>query len=221
MKLAIFNGSPKAKNSASKILSASFINGFIASSAEEADIFHLSITEKFLEYKKIFCESDIILFVFPLYIDAMPGMVKLFFETLENTNTENKKIGFIIHSGFPESIHSTCLEKYLKRFVDIIDGEYLGTVIKGGSGSLESTPEKSKNKILLQFYELGYSFGLNNTFDKKLIEKLAEPVKFDNFTIFILKILNSMGVFNIHWNKILKTNKAYEKRFDKPYFHEK
>ena len=217
MKLTIFNGSPRAKSSNSKILSDSFISGFSASSNENPEVFFLSETEKFSEYKEIFCKSDMILFIFPLYVDAMPGIVKLFFEILENTNTENKKIGFIVHSGFPESIHSICLEKYLKRFVDIINGEYLGTVIKGGSESLKFITEKMRNKVLSQFYDLGYSFGLNNTFDKKLAEKLAKPVNFNNFTVFILKILNSIGVFNINWNKILKKNKVYAKRFDKPY----
>ena len=217
MKLAIFNGSPKAKNSASKILSDSFVKGFAASSNEEFDIFYLSTTEKFSEYKKIFCEADMILFVFPLYIDAMPGIVKLFFETLEDTNAENKKIGFIVHSGFPESVHSIYLEKYLERFVDIINGEYIGTVIKGGTGSLVSTPEKGKNKVLSQFYELGYNFGVTNKFDEKISKKLAEPIKFSNFMMLILKFLNLIGIFSIYWNKTLKTNKVYEKRFDSPY----
>ena len=93
MKLTIFNGSPRAKSSNSKILSDSFISGFSASSNENPEVFFLSETEKFLEYKEAFCKSDMILFIFPLYVDAMPGIVKLFFEILENTNTENKKIG--------------------------------------------------------------------------------------------------------------------------------
>ena len=43
-----------------------------------------------------------------------------------------KSLVFIVQSGFPEAIHSVCIEKYLKKFTSKLNCTYLGTVIKGG-----------------------------------------------------------------------------------------
>ncbi len=217
MKLVIFNGSPRVGKSNSKFFIDSFNNGYSSSTSNECESFFLSYTDRFDEYIKHFLEADTIIFVFPLYTDAMPGMVKLFFESLENQEMSKKKIGFIVHSGFPESAQSDCVKKYLKRFVEIINCDYIGTVVKGGSESLQFVPDKMKDKVLMDFYNLGYSFGENGVFDSKITAKLAKPYKFNFFTLFMFRILNSLKVFDIHWNGILKKNRALDKRYDRPY----
>lgn len=217
MKLVIFNGSPRAGKSNSKFFIDSFKKGYSSSSNNECDSFYLYHTNKFDEYVGHFSEADTIIFVFPLYTDAMPGMVKLFFESLENQKVSGKKIGFIVHSGFPESSQSNCIKKYLKRFVEIINCNYIGTVVKGGSESLQFVPDKMKNKTLLDFYNLGYFFGENETFNFEIVTKLGKPYKFNFFILLVIKILNSLRVLDVHWNGILKKNDAFEKRYDRPY----
>ena len=218
MSLAIFNGSPRGLNSNSKLLMAAFLEGFSLKNSENFKEFYLKDKKNMSLYKESFINADKVIFIFPLYVDAMPGVVKEFFETLEDYDAnKSKKIGFIIHSGFPETIHSEFLAKYLERFVEIINGEYMGTVIKGGSESLKYMPEKMQNKTLSKFYALGVIFGEKNEFDKEIIKKLMVPYKFNGFIIIILKILNSMKIFDIHWNKELKKNNCYENRYDKPY----
>lgn len=217
MKLTIFNGSPRGLNSNSKLLSDSFLKGFSSICSDEIEEYFLKDKKNIYLYKEAFINADKVIFIFPLYVNSMPGIVKNFFETLENSNFKDKKIGFIIHSGFPETVHCENLEKYLERLVEILNGEYLGTVIKGGSEGLKYVSEKMRNKSLDKFYNLGRIFGEENKFDRKIITDLKKIYRFNDFTLFILKLLNFMGLFDIHWNKELKKNKSYHKRYDRPY----
>lgn len=217
MKLIVFNGSPRGINSNSKLIADSFLKGYSLSCSDEIKEYFLKDKKNIHLYKEEMINADKTVFIFPLYVDAMPGVVKEFFETLENSNFTGKQIGFIIHSGFPETVHCENLEKYLERFVEILNGEYLGTVIKGGSEGLKHVSEKMRNKSLEKFYNLGEIFAEKNKFDIKIINDLKKIHRFNNFTLFILKILNFIGLFDIHWNKELKKNKSYHKRYDRPY----
>ena len=71
-------------------------------------------TDKFL---KLFQEAEQVLLAFPLYTDCMPGIVKVFIESLEPlcSREGNPDVGFIVQSGFPEAIHSRYVEKYLEK----------------------------------------------------------------------------------------------------------
>ena len=217
MSLVIFNGSPRGTGSNSKLMADSFLKGFAAESSEESKVFYL-IKKKDLElHKEEFKNAEKVIFIFPLYTDAMPGMVKEFFEEAEEYNSENKKLGFIVHSGFPEAIHSECLAEYLKRFAEIIKAEYTGTVIAGGSEALKFTDEKMQNKKLAPFYALGSGYASNSKFDSEITENLSKIRRFNGFILVILKICISLGIFNINWNKILKKNGSMDKRLAKPY----
>ena len=217
MSLVIFNGSPRGTGSNSKLMADSFLKGFAAESSEESKVFYL-IKKKDLElHKEEFKNAEKVIFIFPLYTDAMPGMVKEFFEEAEEYNSENKKIGFIVHSGFPEAIHSECLAEYLKRFAEIIKAEYTGTVIAGGTEALKFIDEKMQNKKLVPFYTLGSRYALSSKFDSEITADLRKIHKFNGFILVILRICISLGVFNINWNKILKKNGSMDKRLAKPY----
>ena len=217
MSLVIFNGSPRGAGSNSKLMADSFLKGFLSETNEESKMFYL-INKKELElHKEEFKNAEKIIFIFPLYADGMPGMVKEFFEEVEDYNSKGKKIGFIIHSGFPEAVHSKCLAEYLKRFTEIINADYAGTAIKGGSESFQFIPEKMLNKKLAPFYALGREYALNCKFDMETIKELGKLYKFNGFMVIILKICISLGIFNIHWNKILKKNGSLDKRLAKPY----
>ena len=102
MSLIIFNGSPRGRQSNSGLIAESFLNGFKSKNEEETEFFYLSETKNVNRNKEIFSyeNSDKIIFVFPLYTDAMPGLVKEFFESLEPKNKKfsdktKKNIGFI------------------------------------------------------------------------------------------------------------------------------
>ena len=116
MKLAIFNGSPRNKKSNSKVLIDHFLTGYNKVCSEPVSIHYLANRKEKEKQKEIFQNADILIIIFPLYVDCMPGIVKEFFESIvELKFTHTKKIGFIVQSGFPEAIHSICIERYLKK----------------------------------------------------------------------------------------------------------
>ena len=217
MSLVIFNGSPRGKGSNSKLMADSFLNGFSSETKEESKVFYLINKNDIELHKEEFRNAENVIFIFPLYTDAMPGMVKEFFEEIEEYNSVGKKIGFIVHSGFPEAVHSACLAEYLKRFTEIIKAEYTGTVISGESEALKFIPEKMRNKKLAPFYILGSKYVVNYEFDTEVTAKLGKIYRLNGFILAILKICISLGILNINWNKILKKNGSLHKRLNKPY----
>ena len=221
MSLVIFNGSPRGKSSNSKLMSDSFLKGFLSTTEENSDIYYLINKKETGAHKEAFKNAEEVIFIFPLYTDAMPGMVKEFFEEVEEYDSSGKKIGFIVHSGFPEAVHSMCLAEYLKRFSEIIKAEYIGTVITGESEALKFMSEKMKNKKLSPFYNLGREYGLNHEFNREITNELGKTYKFNKFILAVLKVLISLGIFNIGWDKVLKKNNSFQKRFYKPYQNSK
>jgi hypothetical protein len=58
-----------------------------------------------------------VLLGFPLYADALSGIVKAFVETLKPfcRRENNPSISFLVQSGFPEVAYSQYVERYLER----------------------------------------------------------------------------------------------------------
>jgi NAD(P)H-dependent FMN reductase len=217
MSLVIFNGSPRGEKSNSGLMADSFVKGFSSETEENISIFYLINKKEMNIHKEEFRRAEEVIFIFPLYADAMPGIVKEFFEEVEEYDSAGKRIGFIIHSGFPETVHSACLAEYLQRFAEIIKAEYMGTVISGESESLKFVPEKMKNKKLSPFYHLGKKYALDREFNEDITLELGKLYKFNVFILIILRICIFLRIFNIMWNKELKKNGSLDKRFARPY----
>lgn len=219
MKLSIINGSPRGRSSNTKIITDKVMEGF--KSVDDT----FKIEEFFLASKKDQIEaiialenSDIVLIGFPLYTDAMPGIVKEFFETIDLQQFDNKKLklGFIVQSGFPESYQSNFLKKYLDKLAQRLEVDYLGTVIKGGVEGIKIQP-KWMTRFLDLFYDLGQHLALEWEFDQKIINRLAKPDHLKSTRLFFFKLMMKTGLSNFYWNKQLKENNAYDLRFAKPY----
>ena len=222
MKLAILNGSPRKLKSNSKLLMDKFIEGFTKTGANSYCLGYLSTVTKNHEHLKMITESEYIIIIFPLYADSMPGRVKLFIESLENTEGfGKKKIGFIVQSGFPEAHHSIFVERYLHRLTDRLGAEYLGTVIKGGVEGIQVMPGWMTKKLFIQFYKLGEIFGIEGQFDAHICEELAKPYKMSKTNLNIYKLLMKTGLNDFYWNSQLKKNNAYALRFERPHLHTK
>lgn len=219
MKLTIINGSPKGKKSNTKILTDSFIKGFLSVESN-------SVIELFLKYKKdaepvkkAFFTSDCLILAFPLYTDSMPGMVKAYIEDLEAFKGKNPdlKMGFIIQSGFPESRHSTFVSRYLEKVTAILGTHFSGVLIKGGVEGIYLKPKWMTRKMLSYFEKSGEIYGKSALIDTTLKKKLGKPEKLTYFARRFYRIGIKLNMTNFYWNYLLKSNNAYEKRFDKPY----
>jgi len=219
MKLTVFNGSPRGKRSNTKILLEHFLNGFMTTDRNIYEIFYLNRLRNSDKFVKSFQEAERVLMAFPLYTDAMPAMVKTFVESLEPLcgREGNLDIGFIVQSGFPEAIHSRYVERYLEKLTRRLGCRYTGTVIKGGVEGIQVQPAWMTRKLFKYFYQLGKTFGETGKFDEQIMLKLAKPERYSKFVLLAYKLLDKIGLTKFYWNKMLKENNAYEKRFAKPY----
>ncbi len=216
MKLVIVNGSPRGRKSNSdKII--------------EWPLSEMKVEQDFV-YEKVYASdlkdrakqmdalksADHILIIFPLYTDSMPGVTKDFFEHMERNKDflVGKLISFIIHSGFPEALQSRDVEKYTEYFSKLLGMKYMGSIIMGGSEALTAAPETMFKKKIAAFKSIGRSISQNKELEgaDKLI--ISKPETLPKAQLFTMKYFN---ISNLFWNSLLKKNKAFEKRFDKPY----
>lgn len=219
MKLAIINGSPRNKKSNSKLLIDEFLKGFYTVDKEVADVYYLADLKKTDKAVDGFRENDTIIIIFPLYTDSMPGIVKEFIERIFfETGAEGKKIGFIVQSGFPESKHSTFVERYLERLtVKRLKADYLGTIIKGGVEGIQIMPPRMTAGLFKSFHDLGKHFALTGQFSEQIKEKLRKPLILSTGRLILYRLFSLTGLNNFYWNSRLRKYGAFDRRFDKPY----
>lgn len=219
MKLVIFNGSPRYKKSNSKLLIEAFLKGYTSHSDHTVQVHYIASRKDKQEQIMAFEEADLVLLVFPLYTDCMPGIVKEFFESIAGTSgSANKKLAFVVQSGFPEAVHSIYVERYLEKLTQRLGYNYLGTVIKGGVEGIQVLPTWMSKNIFKQFEALGQHLALQGELSARIKEELAHPHKMSRARIMLFKLFNSLGLSTAYWDSQLKKNKAYKVRFAKPYF---
>lgn len=217
MNLAIFNGSPRGNNSNTKILLTHFQKGFESEGGKVTSINFL-IQEKHLEEQvHHFKESKFIFLAFPLYVDSVPGVVKKFIETIGKFDGSGKKILFMVQSGFPEAVHSEEVKNYLILLTKRWNIECLSIIVKPGVEGIQIMPAMMTKKLFKIMENLGIQLGRKGKIDEKDLTKLALPYKFSKFRIRMFKLMQLTGMTNFYWNKNLKENNAFEKRFDAPY----
>ena len=218
MKLVIFNGSPRYKKSNSTILIEHFLKGYNSVYPEPVPVHYLANHKQKDEQIEVFKKSGIVIIVFPLYTDCMPGIVKEFFEGISELKlTSSKKIGFVVQSGFPEAIHSIYVERYLEKLTSRIQCEYMGTIIKGGVEGIQIMPPPMTKKLFGRFERLGEYFAKNEEFSPEIEKILRKPFKMSPLRICIFKLIGRTGLTNFYWNSNLKKNNAFSNRFDKPF----
>lgn len=215
MKVTCFNGSPRGvKSNSNKILTwLSEGLGF------PTEIHLLKTIENHQTYIEEAVSSDTLIFVFPLYTDAMPGIVMAFFEALGRNKDKliGKKVVFVIHSGFPESCQSEPLKNYLTGLAKKLEWQLLDIVVKGGSEAFMSMPERAMKKHKERFIAIGQAIGSREPIDELLIEKLGQPYKLSAPFRVVVHIMKKLGLLDMYFRNQLKANGALEKSFDKPY----
>ena len=213
MSVLIINGSPKGENGNTEV----FINQFVQamkipckmSYAAKEDSLYLA------EYMR---EFDTVLFAMPLYVHAMPGIVMKIIEQLQPAGEAGQSIGFIVQSGFVESAQSEYLERYLSVLTKSLNYTYLGTVRRGGSAGVYMMPEQMNQKLFKQLHTLGEHFEQTGSFDMEIVREMAKPHKLSKGKSRFMQFLAVLGLGDtMFWNMMLKKNKAYERRFDKPF----
>ncbi len=215
MKICMLNGSPRGLVSNSTHL-IKWINKGLESNEQ---VHLIKNIEKHDFYIKEIIKAETIFITFPLYVDAMPGIVMKFFENLakHKGDIKGKNIYFLVHSGFPEAIHSFPVRDYLVRLSKKLDLNLVDVIIYGSSEGTRFTSEDKALKKKELFMNIGKSIKENTMVSPQDRKKVQTPIKLNKPTQIIFKTLSKVVNINAHWDNILKKNNAYDKRFDTPY----
>ncbi|WP_296557871.1 NAD(P)H-dependent oxidoreductase [uncultured Acetobacterium sp.] len=212
MNLLICNGSPRGEKSNSTTIAKWF-------STDQDKMILLMKASKHQAYLDTIASYGHMVFIYPLYVDAMPGIVKAFFERLATREglMTGKKVSFIIHSGFPESVHLEVLTRYHQILARKLGFVLVDTIVIPGSEGFRLMPPQQNRKKQQAVMALMEQFRSDQPFDKHLLKRLAGKRQGTKTGNMVFSLLAKTGITNLYWDSNLKRNQAYEKRFDQPY----
>lgn len=213
MKLIVINGSPRgAKSNSARIVQTWLFPQDSGASYEMLYAKDIVKDESILPASG----ADAYLIIFPLYVDSVPGIVKGVFEIMERRKAEflGKKVWYVIHSGFPEPRQSRLAERYMRYFTSFMEMRYMGAAVMGSSEGLQGAPDKMYGKKPELFGRLGQDIREGQPFNEETVLRIAGKETLSGAVIFIMNLLNPGKFF---WDRTLKKNGAYDKRYDQPY----
>lgn len=224
MKRLFVNGSPRGRDSNSRLILSWIAEGMASAGVPEAieaiETIDLARARELEAQREAFLSADEILMIMPLYTDSMPALVKRFIDSLADAPRERltgKKIAFVVQSGFPESIHGETLASYLKRLSVRCGWTNVGTVVRGGIEGIRIMPPGMTKKIRMLFQAMGSSLARDWTVDPSVIQSLGKPYKLGLAMRILFRLLMPTGLTNMYWNMNLKQHGAFRRRFDAPY----
>jgi hypothetical protein len=221
--LLLLNGSPRGVCSNSMKMLARVAEGWQKAGCQAPVVFHLAQRANFDRAVEAFAHADVVLLGMPLYVDSMPSIVKSYIEAIapraaaSQAAGGNPTVAFLIQSGFPEALHSRPLERYLEKLARRLGSPYAGTIVRGGSKSPMVTPEEEKSKLWAQLRTLGEQLARNGRFDQEELRDVASIERFSAFTAALLSVAVKFPTLQSGWNRQLKRNGAWERRFDAPF----
>ena len=175
MHLVVISGAarPRAKSNTAKIIAA-FQAGY-EEGGNTTEVWYLSDQSQWAGATQAFERSANILIPLPLYVENIPGILLEFLSGLKPKSTPGTKLAFLLQGGFPEACQSRCCEAYLETLPAQLGCEYAGTLLKGDLFGLSLTDEKSREKLLAPFTEMGRYYAKNGYFDKQTVDAFAAP----------------------------------------------
>lgn len=217
--LTIFNGSPRGNKGNTPIMLNQFGKGFASVAGHTYKMHNLNRLRDHNKFSQEFSEAESIWLGFPLYTDAMPGMVKAFIESLEDFRGRiiNPPIGFLVQSGFPEALHSRYIERYLEKLSARLNAPYLGTIVKGGGEGVRMMPPERNADLFKGLRGLGQGFAENGKLDSELLSDIAGVERYSPLLGPVFKIFLRTSAASWYWDSQLKQNGVYEERFAQPY----
>jgi len=219
MQLTVYNGSPRGKNSNTRLLLERFLRGFEEKGGQVHRLHYLVKRNDRKQQIEDFAGSPgPVLLAFPLYTDCMPGLVKDFIEDLRPLCGQEglPPAMFLVQSGFPEARHSRFVERYLEKLTRRLCCGYLGTMVRGGVEGIRVMPAMMTRKLYGLMENLGAALAKTQKLDPGLLGKLAHPETLSPARQWMYaKVLYRMT--NAYWNNMLKENNALDRREDRPF----
>ena len=214
MRLRIFNCSPKGRSSNSRVISGAFTRGFCELPGHEAEEFLVAREKDMEKGLASFGEAGVNLVVFPVYVDAMPGLAKQFIERLAplKGRLSDTRLLFLVHTGFPEETHTRPMERYLNKLAVRLGANLDGVIRLGGGKGIKSSDSHQKNKALDELTCLGRIYAVDGKLDARIMGRLAGPSRIPMLIARVMfPIVNYFG-----FGRELRKNGAWERRFDRP-----
>jgi NAD(P)H-dependent FMN reductase len=218
-KMTIFNGSPRGRKGNTPILLKQFGEGFFSVPGNSYEIHNLNRVKDHRQYVQTVAEAECVWLGFPLYTDAMPGIVKTFIEALAplRGRNDNPPIGFLVQSGFPEALHSRYIERYLQKLADRLKAPYLGTIVKGGGEGVRMMPDERNAKLFEALQGLGNGLAQTGNLKPELLTEIAGVERYSPLLAPVFKVFTRLPISRWYWDSQLKENGVYEQRFATPY----
>lgn len=216
-KWVIYNGSPRGNHSNSKRIIEKIITGMKEQGAENIEVRNLINAKEHKIWAEDFSSAENNLFVFPLYVHAMPGSVMKFFEQLKPINNKEVHMAFLVQSGFPETSQSYYLRPYLELITKRLGVSFDGTIIKGGVEGIQMKPDKANKKFYDQMEAIGRTYADKGIMDISLKKEYEKSEYLSKGIQLLFSLFSLTGLTNYYWDFNLKKNGAYEKRFARPY----
>ena len=175
MHLVIISGAarPQSKSNTAKVIAA-FQKGY-EEIGNTAEVWYLSDRRQWNQAAKAFEQNDQVLIAFPLYVENVPGILLEFLSGLCPRQTSGTKLAFLIQGGFPEASQSRCCEAFLETLPAQLGCDYAGTLIKGDMFGTSLVDEKTREKMLAPFTEMGRTFAQTGCFEKTAADAFAAP----------------------------------------------
>ena len=218
-RLTIFNGSPRGRRGNTPILLDQLAQGFRSIPDRSVELIHLNRTRESGRWLDSVADAECVWLGFPLYTDAMPGLVKGFIEHLEPLvgRASNPPIGFLVQSGFPESAHSRYVERYLARLAHRLKAPYLGTIVKGGGEGVRLMPETTNRKLFTALQSLGRGLATEGRLDPQALRDVAGVERYPALLAPVFRLFVNTAWATGYWDEQLKRNGVFERRFDRPF----
>jgi multimeric flavodoxin WrbA len=214
-RLTFFNGSPRGRKGNTPLMLGQLAQGF-GRTVETHHLVRMKETEKMVH---AFAEAECVILGFPLYTDAMPGVVKHFIEALEPVAAPggNPPLGFLVQSGFPEGLHSRYVERYLEKLAARLGSPYLGTIVKGNGEGIRVMPPEATNSIFSDLQRLGAGLAKEGRLDPEILQRLALPERFPAYLRPVFQVFLQLPMAHSYFDGMLRKNGVYEKRFARPF----
>lgn len=175
MHLVIISGAtrPQSKSNTAKVIAA-FQKGF-EENGNTTEVWYLSDRRQWKRAANAFEQNERILIAFPLYVESIPGILLEFLSGLTPKQAPGTKLAFLIQGGFPEASQSRCCEAFLETLPAQLGCEYAGTLIKGDMFGTSRVDEKTREKMLAPFTQMGRTFAQIGCFEKSAVDAFAGP----------------------------------------------
>ena len=215
MRLLMLNGSPRAAKSNTKVLLNHFGSGFLATSGNEATTLDLMRPSDRTLALDGFYHHDAVLLAFPLYTDAMPGVVKEFIELLgaREAPASRPDLLFLVQSGFPEATHTAPVARYLERLAQRLGCHCLGVMRRGNVEGIRAQPAWMTRRLLRRFHDIGEGFGSTGKLDAQQLATLPGRERIPKLMLRLVAWISRV----VYWDRELKSKNAYPDRFRAPY----